>query len=208
MHTPTRLPSTYQESLPEVDVLAISARPGCAERSCAGTLMQLTRLGLRTAVLDLSAGEIHADGEDLMSQAGEAARAMGLHWRGSLCLPDARLENSLPARMTLAGEIRRLKPRLVVLPHWDSRDPDERAACALAEEAIHAAGLAKLDESSEPHRVRQVLFVLGSETSGGRVAVETGGIAEAVAAIYGAAAPAVERFDSRGPVSVAASALV
>lgn len=208
MHTPTRFPSTYQESLPEVDVLAIAARPGCVERSCGGTLIAFARQGLRTAVLDLSAGEVHTDSEDLMAQASEAAVAMGLTWRGSLCLPDARLENSLPARMTLAGEIRRLKPKLVLVPHWESRDPDQRAACALAEESIHAAGLAKLDESAEAHRVARVLFVLEAEVAGGKIALQAGATAAAAAAVYGSTAPAIERFDSRDPIAVPVSAML
>src|ERR1035441_10899732 len=39
-----------------------------------------------------------------------AARHMLLEWRGNLRFPDARLENTLTARMTLAVKIRELKP--------------------------------------------------------------------------------------------------
>jgi LmbE family N-acetylglucosaminyl deacetylase len=83
---------------------------------------------------------------------------MKIHWRGNLCLADARLENSLPARMTLAGEIRRLRPRVVILPYWEGRHPDHYNASRLGYESCFAAGLAKLDETLPPHRPYKILY--------------------------------------------------
>ncbi len=67
-------------------------------------------------------------------------------------MPDARLENTITARMTLAVKIRELKPRVVILPYWEARHPDHYRCGELGFEACFLAGLKKLDEYSEPHR--------------------------------------------------------
>ncbi|MGD0015729.1 MAG: PIG-L family deacetylase, partial [Bryobacteraceae bacterium] len=87
-----------------------------------------------------------------------AAREMLLEWRGNLGLPDARLENTLSARMTLAMEIRRLRPRVVIAPYWEARHPDHHRAGELAYEACFLAGLQKLDPASEPHRPFKLIY--------------------------------------------------
>ena len=77
---------------------------------------------------------------------------MLLCWRGNLRMPDARLENTLAARLTLAAKIRELKPRVVILPYWEARHPDHYRAGEMGYEACFLAGLRKLDTGSEPHR--------------------------------------------------------
>src|ERR1051326_3096981 len=72
--------------------------------------------------------------------------------------PDSRLENSLTARMSLALEIRNLRPRVVILPYWEGRHPDHYRASEIGYEACFLAGLKKLDEESEPHRPRKILY--------------------------------------------------
>jgi LmbE family N-acetylglucosaminyl deacetylase len=73
-------------------------------------------------------------------------------------MPDARLENTLAARMTLAMRIRELKPRVVILPYWEARHPDHYRASEIGFEACFLAGLKKLDENSEPHRPQKILY--------------------------------------------------
>src|SRR3954454_15655426 len=88
-----------------------------------------------------------------------AGRHMRLAWRGNLHFPDARLENTIMARMTLAVRIRELKPRVVILPYWQARHPDHYRAAELGFEACFLSGLKKLDEgSSEPHRPFKILY--------------------------------------------------
>ena len=72
--------------------------------------------------------------------------------------PDARLENTISARMTLAVKIRELQPRVVILPYWEARHPDHYRAGELGYEACFLAGLKKLDEYSEPHRPHKILY--------------------------------------------------
>jgi LmbE family N-acetylglucosaminyl deacetylase len=73
-------------------------------------------------------------------------------------MPDARLENSLPGRMTLAAELRRLQPRVIIIPYWEARHPDHYRCGEMAYEAAFLAGLRKLDPYSEPHRPFKVLY--------------------------------------------------
>jgi bacillithiol biosynthesis deacetylase BshB1 len=143
-----------------LDVLAIAAHPDDVEQTCGGTLIRMAESGYRTGVLDLTAGDMGTRGtpEERLAEAELAAKHLLLAWRGNLRMPDARLENSLPARMTLAVKIRELKPRVVILPYWQARHPDHYRAGELGYEACFLAGLRKLDPYSEPHRPFKILY--------------------------------------------------
>lgn len=146
--------------IPLLDVLAIAAHPDDVEQTCGGTLIKMAEMGYRTGVLDLTAGDMGTRGtpEVRLQEAEAAARHLLLAFRGNLRFPDARLENALVARMSLAAEIRRLRPRVVILPYWEARHPDHYHAGEMAYEACFLAGLKKLDESSEPHRPFKVVY--------------------------------------------------
>ena len=73
-------------------------------------------------------------------------------------MPDARLENNLAARRTLALKIRELKPCVVILPYWQARHPDHYRAGELGYEACFLAGLKKLDDNTQPHRPQKILY--------------------------------------------------
>ena len=143
-----------------LDILAIAAHPDDIEQTCGGTLIRMAERGYRTGALDLTAGDMGTRGtpEQRLAEAEVAARRLRLDWRGNLGFPDARLENTLSARMTLAVKIRELRPRVVILPYWEGRHPDHYRASELGYEACFLAGLKKLDEYSEPHRPYKVIY--------------------------------------------------
>jgi bacillithiol biosynthesis deacetylase BshB1 len=144
-----------------LDVLAIAAHPDDVEQTCGGTLIRMAQQGYRTGVLDLTAGDMGSRGTvaDRLKEAEDAACYMMLAWRGNLRLPDARLENTLPARMTLTGQLRRLRPRVVILPYWEARHPDHYRASELVYESCFLSGLKKLDEGeSVPHRPFKMIY--------------------------------------------------
>jgi bacillithiol biosynthesis deacetylase BshB1 len=93
-----------------------------------------------------------------VQESQRAGERMLLAWRGNTHLPDARLENTISVRMSLAGEIRNLRPRVVVLPYWEGRHPDHYRASEIGYESCFLAGLRKLDDSSEPHRPAKILY--------------------------------------------------
>ena len=143
-----------------LDVLAIAAHPDDIEQTCGGTLIRMAEIGYRTGALDLTAGDMGTRGtpEERLAEAEVAAGHLRLAWRGNLRFPDARLENTLSARMTLAVKIRELRPRVVILPYWEGRHPDHYRASELGYEACFLAGLKKLDEYSAPHRPYKVIY--------------------------------------------------
>ena len=143
-----------------LDILAIAAHPDDIEQTCGGTLIRMAEAGYLTGVLDLTAGDMGTRGtpETRMNEADAAACRMLLKWRGNLRLPDARLENTITVRMTLAAEIRNLRPRVVILPYWEARHPDHYRASEIGFEACFLAGLRKLDEETPPHRPQKIIY--------------------------------------------------
>ena len=143
-----------------LDILAIAAHPDDVEQTCGGTLIRMAEAGYRTGVLDLTAGDMGTRGtpEQRVIESEAAGKHMLLSWRGNQYMPDARLENTLTARMTLAVKIRELRPRVVILPYWEGRHPDHYTASKLGYEACFLAGLKKLEEYSEPHRPFKIIY--------------------------------------------------
>ncbi|SRR5579875_3843661 len=153
-------PNEAFENLRPLDVLAIAAHPDDVEQTCGGTLIRSAEMGYRTGVLDLTAGDMGSRGtpEIRIEESQTAARLMRLAWRQNLRWPDARLENTITARMTLAGVIRRIRPRVVILPHWIGRHPDHYRASEIGYEACFLAGLRRLEEDMPPHRPFKILY--------------------------------------------------
>ena len=143
-----------------LDVLAVAAHPDDVEQTCGGTLIRMAEAGYRTGVLDLTAGDMGTRGspEIRVAESEVAGKHKLLQWRGNLHSPDARLENTLTARLTLAMKIRELQPRVVILPYWEARHPDHYRCGEMGFEACFLAGLKKIDEYSEPHRPQKILY--------------------------------------------------
>jgi len=143
-----------------LDILAIAAHPDDVEQTCGGTLIRMAEMGYRTGVLDLTAGDMGSRGTPALrvEESNRAGERMLLAWRGNTHLPDARLENTISVRMSLAGEIRNLRPRVVILPYWEGRHPDHYRCSEIGYESCFLAGLRKLDDSTEPHRPAKILY--------------------------------------------------
>jgi bacillithiol biosynthesis deacetylase BshB1 len=155
-----RDPNQPFENLDPLDVLAIAAHPDDVEQTCGGTLISMAERGYRTGVLDLTAGDMGSRGtpEIRIAESQAAAQRLRLAWRQNLRWPDARLENTIGSRMTMSGVIRRLRPRVVILPYWTGRHPDHYRAAEIGYEACFLAGLKRLEEDVPPHRPFKVLY--------------------------------------------------
>ena len=153
-------PNEPFENLHPLGMLAIAAHPDDVEQTCGGTLLRAAERGHRTGILDLTAGDMGSRGtpELRIQESKAAAEHLLVEWRQNLRWPDARLENNVSARMTLAGVIRRLQPRVVILPYWTGRHPDHYRACELGYEACFLAGLRRLEEDVPPHRPFKILY--------------------------------------------------
>jgi bacillithiol biosynthesis deacetylase BshB1 len=145
-----------------VDVLAIAAHRDDVELTCGGTLLRAVALGRRTAIVDLTQGEMGTRGSAGL-RAEEAARAaaiLGVSARENLALPDAGITNTPETRAALARLIRRFRPQVVIAPSPWGRHPDHRVASELVRDACFVAGLARVAPELPPHRPRKVIHCL------------------------------------------------
>jgi bacillithiol biosynthesis deacetylase BshB1 len=127
----------------DLDLAAFCAHPDDAELVMGGTLAREASRGRRVGLVDLTRGESGSRGtpEGRKSEAEEAARILGAVHRESLGLPDARLEDSPEHKDVVVEAIRRLRPRIVLLQHWEQRHPDHAAASRIVHGAAFLAGL-------------------------------------------------------------------
>ena len=148
------------EGGPACDVLAVAAHRDDVEQTCGGTLLRMASRGLRTAILDLTRGEAGTRGtaEDREREANEAARLLGVSWRDALDLPDGAIENTLENRMKIVRVLRRLRPRVVILPYWQARHPDHSIVATLGYEACFLSGLARVETDAAPHRPFKIVY--------------------------------------------------
>ena len=133
-----------------IDILAIAAHRDDVEQTCGGTLLKAAQRGQRTAILDLTRGEMGTRGtaEERANEAAEAAEILRVSWRGALDIPDTQVNNTRENQLKVARVIRILRPRVVILPYWEARHPDHAKTSPLGYEACFLAGLKKLDLSS------------------------------------------------------------
>ena len=143
-----------------MEILAIAAHRDDVEQTCGGTLLKMAERGYRTAILDLTQGEMGTRGtvEDREREANEAARILKVGHREALYIPDGRVENTYENRVSVARVIRRLRPRVLILPYWEARHPDHATTSPLGYEAAFLAGLTKLDLGAPPHRPFKIIY--------------------------------------------------
>ena len=141
-----------------LDLLALAAHRDDVEQTCGGTLLKMAERGYRTGILDLTQGEMGTRGgaEDRAREAAEAARILKVSWREALDIPDGRVENTWENRLKVVRVLRRLRPRVLILPYWEGRHPDHYTASVLGYEAAFLSGLAKLAVSHQLSAVSEI----------------------------------------------------
>jgi N-acetylglucosamine malate deacetylase 1 len=145
-----------------VDLLAIAAHRDDAELACGGTLIKAAKQGYRTAIVDLTQGELGTTGsaEIRAAEASRAAEMMGVTARENLQLPDAGVVNTPETRTLLAKAIRRFRPRVVIAPAPKGRHPDHGTTAQLVRDACFVAGLAKVAPEAPKHRPHKVVHAV------------------------------------------------
>jgi len=146
--------------MPPIDILAVAAHRDDVEQTCGGTLLKMKSIGLRTGILDLTQGEAGTRGsaDERAAEAAEAGRLLQVDSREALDIPDGRVENAYENRIKIVQVLRRLRPRVVILPYWAGRHPDHYTSSTLGYEACFLAGLAKLDTGAPPHRPFKIVY--------------------------------------------------
>ena len=145
-----------------IDLLAIAAHRDDVELTCAGTLIKAAKQGYKTAVVDLTAGEMgtKGDAKSRAAEADKAAKVMQLSARENLGLPDAAIINDPGTRITVARVIRKFKPTIVIAPARQGRHPDHRVTSELVRDACFIAGLSKVAAEVPKHRPKKVLHCI------------------------------------------------
>lgn len=145
-----------------VDILAFGAHPDDVELTCGGTLAKATRSGYRAAIVDLTRGEMGTRGSIQIraEEAAFAARVLGVEERINAGLPDAGIHNTDGTRKVIVAILRKLRPRVVMLPFPVGRHPDHRVASELVRDACFLSGLAKYANDGMVHKVEKIIYAM------------------------------------------------
>ncbi|MCE5266883.1 MAG: PIG-L family deacetylase [Planctomycetaceae bacterium] len=133
------------------DVIAVGAHPDDIEIACGGTLAKLVRQGHRVGIIDLTDGEptpLSSGPEVRLAEARLAAETLGVQDRMTLDLPNRRLFDTFEARVALATQLRKYRPRLVIGlgGKTPTASPDHYQASLVIEAAVFYAKLTKWEE--------------------------------------------------------------
>ncbi|MFN3190531.1 MAG: PIG-L family deacetylase [Aureliella sp.] len=155
-----------------LDVIAVGAHPDDIEIACGGTLAKLADQGYRVGIIDLTNGEPTPRCDDpaiRLAEAQAAAEVLGVQTRRILELPNRRLFDSFEARVALATEFRRFRPKVVIGfgNKTPMASPDHYQAMQITDAAVFYSRLTKWDDyfaGLPVHTIsRQLYFYLGYE---------------------------------------------
>jgi len=161
-----------QDEANRLHVIAVGAHPDDVEIACGGTLAKLVTQGYRVGIIDLTDGEPtpNSPGPDVrLAEAEAAAKALGVHVRINLDLPNRRLFDTFEHRVALAKQFRIWRPRLVMGfgAKTPMASPDHFQAMQITDAAVFYSRLTKWDEYFDGlpvHAVsRQMYFRLAVE---------------------------------------------
>ena len=122
-----------------LDLIAFSPHPDDVELSCGGTDARMSDAGYKTAIVDLTMGELGSSGssETRIAESRKAAESLGVSFRSNLHLPDGHLSSHDNDQiMALVESIRTHRPALILAPYWESRHPDHGEASRLIEKYL------------------------------------------------------------------------
>ena len=135
----------------QLDVIAVGAHPDDVEIGCGGTLAALADSGLSVGIIDLTDGEPTPGCPDpavRLAEADAAAKVLGVAKRIVLELPNRKLFDSFEARVALAIEFRRYRPKVIfgLEGKTPMASPDHWQAAQITDAAIFYSRLSKWDE--------------------------------------------------------------
>jgi len=149
------------DAWPKLDVVAVGAHPDDVEIACGGTLARLVEQGYRVGIIDLTDGEPTPNCPNpqvRLEEAAAAAAALGIETRVTLELPNRRLFDSHEARVMLATEFRKYRPRLVLGfgDRTPMASPDHWQAMQITDAAIFYSRLCKWDDQFQNLPVHRI----------------------------------------------------
>ncbi|MEJ2636076.1 MAG: bacillithiol biosynthesis deacetylase BshB1 [Calditrichia bacterium] len=146
----------------KIDIVAFGAHPDDVELGCGGTLYKLKKLGYRTAVIDLTEGEMGSRGtvEQRYRESAKSAEILQVDHRSNLKIPDGNIEINAENKAKIISQIRIFKPLLIFAPYANDRHPDHVHASQLITESWFYAGVRKYLPDSPPHRPFRIIYYM------------------------------------------------
>lgn len=149
-----------------VDVLVFGPHPDDAEIGAGGLLLKMKAMGYRTGIVHLTAGEMASQGDPETRRKGVevAARILHLDHVEILDFQDCQIADTYEARLKIARIVRRLRPTLVLAPHWRGipgrglGHTDHLTSGRLVSHAVNFARLKKFPIQEDPHGVERVFY--------------------------------------------------
>jgi bacillithiol biosynthesis deacetylase BshB1 len=144
-------------------ILAVGAHPDDVEFGCAPLLIQEIQNGNQVRILVLSKGEAGSSGspEERAEEAREAARVIGAEIEFLEMGGDCHIQHTPENSVTIARELRRYQPSIVLAPNLDeNQHPDHSATARLVRDASRLArygGLSDL-QGLPPHHIASLYF--------------------------------------------------
>jgi N-acetylglucosamine malate deacetylase 1 len=140
-----------ENEYPQLDVIAVGAHPDDVEIACGGALAKLVKQGYKVGIIDLTDGEPtpKSPGPEVrLAEAQRAAETLGVHQRITLELPNRRLFDCFEARVALAKEFRKYRPKIVIGfgDKTPLASPDHWQAMLITDAAIFYSRLTKWDD--------------------------------------------------------------
>ncbi|MCH2115045.1 MAG: PIG-L family deacetylase [Pirellulales bacterium] len=163
-----------QNDYPRLDVIAVGAHPDDVEIACGGTLARLEEQGYQVGIIDLTDGEPTPGSpgpETRLAEAAAAATRLGASVRVTLDLPNRKLFDTYEARVKLATEFRKYRPRLVLGfgEKTPLASPDHWQAMQITDAAVFYSQLTKWDDDFAglgPHKISaQMAYTLSFYTN-------------------------------------------
>lgn len=154
------------EEYPQLDVIAVGAHPDDIEIACGGTLARLVEQGYQVGIIDLTDGEPTPGSpgpEVRLAEAKAAAEKLGVQERITLDLPNRKLFDNYEARVKLATEFRKYRPKLVLGfgEKTPMASPDHWQAMQITDAAVFYSRLTKWDDDFSgfpPHTIEAQLY--------------------------------------------------
>lgn len=130
----------------KIDLLAIGVHPDDIELSCSGVLLVEKKNGKKTAILDLTEGELGTRGSvaERYQEAADSARILQVDARENLQLADGFFENNEDSKRRLIQAIRKYQPEIILCNAPEDRHPDHGRSSALVSDAAFLSGLQKI----------------------------------------------------------------
>ena len=152
--------------LMDYDIISIGAHPDDVEVGSGGILLKAAAQGHKTGIIYLTAGEMGTGGDAALrrQEATDAARVLKADLLKTYDWGDTALYDTYDKRLTLAADIRRYRPRLILCPspvigHGRRQSHPDHVACGqIVSNAAGLAALAKIPIDGQPHQISRLYY--------------------------------------------------